>query len=286
MKTNYQIAIIGTGPAGISAALSCKSRNKDFVIIGPREGSRKISLAKKVDNYLGLEGLSGIDLNHSFISTITKNAFNHISAEVNTIYSLPEGFFIELKNGSMIEAEAVVVAIGMNPSKKIKGEDTFLGNGISYCPTCDANLYKGKDVAVIGYNQEALDEAEFLASITNSVTFVNLTGKKIELSDTIKIVEEKALEFVGEDKIESLKLETTDLVADGYFVIRDAQGPDEIIPGIELDGNHVAVKRDFSTNLPGLFACGDLVGLPYQIAKAVGEGNIAGISASRFIERR
>lgn len=286
MKKHYEIAIIGTGPAGISSALNCRSRNKDFVVIGPLEGSKKISKARLIDNYLGLEDLSGQELNRRIIDTINKKNFDHINQIVTTVYSLPQGFFLELKDGSTIEAEAVIIATGVNPSIKIKGEDKFLGNGISYCATCDANLYRDKDVVVLGYNEESVEEAEFLSSICSSVIFVNLTEKKIEFNDTIEVVEDKVLEFVGEDKAEKLVLGSRELYADGFFVIRDAKGVADLIPGIEIEKNHIRVDKEFSTNIDGLFACGDITGLPYQIQKAAGQGNVAGLSASKFVEQK
>lgn len=286
MKNKYEIAVVGTGPAAISAALNCKSRNKDIVLIGPREGSRKISLAKLVDNYLGFEDLSGKELNDRFMASILNRNIDYIDNTVTTIYTLPHGFFLELKDGAMIESQAVVVATGVSPSSKIKGEDRFLGNGISYCATCDANLYKDKKLVVVGYNQESIEEAKFLNSIASSVIFVNLTGGKVEFNDTIEVVEDKVIEFVGQEVLEGLKLKSKDLQADGYFVIRDALGVADMIPGIELNKNHIKVDRDFATNLPGLFACGDITGLPYQIMKAAGEGNVAGISASKYIESK
>ncbi|MDO5026802.1 MAG: NAD(P)/FAD-dependent oxidoreductase [Tissierellia bacterium] len=286
MKDKYEIAIIGTGPAGISSALTCKSRNKDFVLIGPSEGSQKIAKAKLIDNYLGFDNISGKDFNTKIMASIKDNDFDHIDQMVSVIYSLPESFFVELKDGKTIEAKSVIVATGVNFSSKIKGEDKFLGKGISFCATCDGNLYKDKKIVVLGYNQEAVEEAKFLSSLTSSLIFVNLTGNKIEFSDTIEVVEDKVLEFVGQDKAEKLILESGELEADGFFVIRDAQGMADLIPGIDLDRKHIRVDKDFSTNIEGLFACGDVTGLPYQILKAAGQGNVAALSASKFIEQK
>lgn len=286
MKDNFEIVIIGTGPAAISSALSCKSRNKDFIIIGPLEGSKKISKAKLIDNYLGLKEISGWEFNQIILDTIKEKKLNYINQIATTVYSLTQGFFIELKDGRSIKSKSVIIATGVNPSSKIKGEDKFLGNGISYCATCDANLYKNKDVVVIGYNQESLEEAEFLSSICSSVIFVNLTGNKIEINDTIEVVEDKVLEIVGGKKAEKLILQKREISADGFFVIRDAKGVSDLIPGIELEKNHIKVDKDFSTNIDGLFACGDITGLPYQIQKAAGQGNVAGLSASKFVEQK
>lgn len=286
MKDKYEIAIIGTGPAGISSALTCRSRSKDFVLIGPKEGSQKIEKAKIIDNYLGFNDISGREFNERIMACIKDYSFSYIDQMVSVIYSLPNGFFIELKDGSTIEARSVIVATGVNFSGKIKGEEKFIGRGVSSCATCDGKLYKDKDVIVVGYNQESIEEARFLASICSSVIFVNLTGNKIDFNDTIEVVEDKVLEFVGEDRAEKLILESRELEADGFFVIRDAQGMTDLIPGIDLEKKHIRVDGDFSTNIEGLFACGDVTGLPYQIQKAAGQGNVAALSASKFIEQK
>lgn len=284
MDTKYDVAVIGTGPAGLSAALNCYARNKKFVVIGPREGSKKISLAKKIDNYLGLDSISGNDLNEKFLQAIHTYGFKHLDLKVISVYSLPNGFFLELSDGSMVETLSVIVATGVATSKKIKGEDDFLGNGVSYCATCDANLYKEKVVVVVGDSEEAIDEANFLVSVAYKVYYIGKEANFDKLDSTIEKINEKINSIVGDTKAKKILLESREIEADGFFIIKEAQGPSDMIPGIELDKNHIKVDSKMESNLKGLFACGDIVGLPYQIAKACGQGNIAGINASKFVE--
>ena len=285
MEKIFEIAIVGTGPAGLSAALNCHSRDKDFVIIGPKEGSKKLKMTKMVENYLGFLPGSGNDLNELFLSTITKLNLEYIDTNVSNVYSLPDSFFIELANGHMIQAKSVILATGVSPSKEIKNESSYLGDGISYCATCDANLYKDKEVVVVGYNHEAIEEARFLNTVVKKVTFVNCLKDPEEIGDIddIEIINDKPISFEKDSKIK-LNLKSSQIEADGFFVIRDSKSISNLVPGIIEDKGHIKVDQNYQTNIKGLYACGDVIGLPYQIAKAVGEGNICGLNACKDIE--
>lgn len=285
MKSKYDIAIIGTGPAGLSAALNCYSRGKDLVLIGPKTGSKKVKLAERIDNYLGLGQIEGEKLNEKFLDTIETYALNHVEAQVNSVYALPDTFFLELNDGNTVEAAAVIVATGVATGKKFIGEDTFLGKGVSYCATCDGNLNKGKVVAVIGDNEEAISEANFLQTIAKKTYYIDLGFGVSNLDKGIEVIPSKSVKIVGNERAEKLILDSEQLLADSFFVIKEARLMANLIPGIEMNRNHVLVNRALETNLRGVYACGDITGLPYQISKAVGEGNVAGLNASKFVER-
>lgn len=284
MEKVYDIAIVGRGPAGLSAALNCYARNKDFVIVGPKSGSDKLLSTSQVDNYLGLSPATGEEINETFLSTIEKYELNNIDASVSSVYSLPDGFFLELKDSTMVQARSVIVATGLSSKTTIKGENRFIGKGISSCATCDGNLYRDKNLVVLAYSESAIEEANFLVDIVRSMTLIDLIGIADRLDPRIKLLDAKPLEFVGDKYAEVLVTDKGELKADGFFVIRDDKAASDIIPGIELEDKHIKVDKDFATNIPGLYACGDVCGSPYQIAKAVGEGNIAALSASKFIE--
>ena len=289
MKEKYDILVIGTGPAALSAALNCHSRDKDFALIGPNDGSKKLKMTKLVENYLGYGPGNGEDLNEAFLSSIKKFNFDHIDDLVNTVYTMPGNFMVELKSGSYLEAKSIILATGVAQAKKIKGEDQYLGQGVSYCATCDANLYKNQEVILVGYNQEAIEEANFLNTTCSKVNFVNQTGRDSAhlanvLDESIEILEGKPLSITKIDENLALRFADRLIESSAIFIVRDAKAMDQMVPGLDIKKGHVKVDDQGRTNIEGLFACGDLVGQPYQIAKAVGEGNIAGLSAAKYIE--
>lgn len=281
----YDIAIIGTGPAGISAAITSKIRNKDIILIGNKELSNKITKAHKIENYLGLPAISGKDLANNFINHLNEIGIEIYDKYVGTVYSM--NYYFVLQCGEeMIEATTVIVASGVIQNNTIKGEEEYLGKGVSYCATCDARLYKGKDVAVLGYSLDSVHEADFLAEIVNKVFYFPLNNTVPHESDKIIIVKEKPIEIIGESSISKLRTETEEYDISCVFILRDAILPDKLIPGIETDGAHIKIDVNMNTNIKGLFACGDIAGKPYQYIKAAGQGNIAALSAISYLNTK
>ncbi|MFR3291275.1 MAG: NAD(P)/FAD-dependent oxidoreductase [Lachnospiraceae bacterium] len=142
---------------------------------------------------------------------------------------------------------------------------------MSYCATCDGMLYRGKKVAVIGLSADAPEEAEFLRSI----------GCEVEYFDAARA---KKYEIRGSQRVEALIADGTEYAVECVFILRAGVAPGSLVPGLELEGPHIKVNADMATSVPGVFAAGDCVGAPYQVGKAVGEGNIAGISAAKYVE--
>ncbi|MDO5047099.1 MAG: NAD(P)/FAD-dependent oxidoreductase [Anaerococcus sp.] len=281
----YDLAIIGAGPGGLSAALNAKIRNKSVIIFG--EDSKALSKSKSIKNYLGFKDLSGSDLNEKFKESLTSYDIKFSKERIQTVYAMGSYFALELKDKSMVEATSVIVASGIDLGKGLKGEDKFFANGVNYCATCDAALYRGKDVVVIGYNEESVEEANFTSEIVGSLTYVNMYKKDLDLNENIKLIEgEIPLAFKGEKKAESLVFKSgKEISADGFFIIRDSSKPERLIPSVKLEDGHIKVDRLMQTSIKGLYACGDIVGKPYQIMKAVGEGQIAGLEASKYISK-
>ena len=280
----YDIAIIGAGPAGLSAALNSKVRNKSVIIFGT--DSKKITQTRSIRNYLGFGEISGKDLNENFKKSLAGYPLERSSKRVKTVYAMGKYFALEIENEDMmIEASSVIIATGIELARDLENEEKFFARGVNYCATCDAALYRGKKVVIIGYNQESIEDANFTSEIVGKVTFVNMTKKEVKLNDSVEVIEgEIPLGFEGENHADKLIFKSgREIEADGFFIIKDSSKPERLIPSIKLDGNHILVNRDLETSIKGLFAAGDITGKPYQIAKAVGEGQIAGLNAASYL---
>ena len=283
MEGRYEVAIIGTGPAGLEAALTLKNRNKNFVLIGSRNLSNKVEKAHAIQNYLGLPNVSGKDMMKAFQDHIDSMDIKITEERVSAVYAMGEYFALQAGEG-MIEAEAVILATGVVAGKTLPGEDALLGRGVSYCATCDAALYRGKNVIVIGYSAKEEEEAEFLSGMAAKVTYIPMYNEPVELPEKVSIVRGKPVEIKAEGGVKKVVTDQGEYEADGIFVLRDAISPGQLVPGLETDGSHVVVDRKMCASLPGCFAAGDIVGTPYQYIKAAGEGNIAAISAAAYVD--
>lgn len=281
----YDIAIIGTGPAGLSAAITAKIRNKKILLIGNPNFSDKVQKAHQIQNYLGLPAISGKDLAKAFENHINSMDITITEGKVNAVYPMGSYFGLQVSQ-DIYEAETVIVATGIVTGKAFKGENELLGRGVSYCATCDAPLYRNKTVAVIGYSPKEESEAEFLAEVCEKVLYIPIYKEETKLSDKVTIINEKPTAVIGENKVKSLQTEKNNYEVDGIFILRDSIPPSQLVSGLEIKDNHIVVNLQMETNIKGCFACGDIVGRPYQYIKAAGQGNIAGLSAVAYLDEK
>ncbi len=278
----FDIAVIGTGPAGISAAITAKIRNKNVLLLGSRELSTKISKAHSIDNYTGLPAVSGAELAERLRAHLDNVGVEITDKQVGAVYTMGDYFALQCGE-EMLEATSVIVATGIVQAKPLDGEDRLLGRGVSYCATCDARLYKGKAVAVLGYSSDSPEEAEFLSEIVDSVLYIPMNDVLPQERPNIRVVREKPLAILGDRSVTALKTDGGEYEIACVFVLRDAVMPDKLISGVETDGPHIKVDLQMRTNIRGLFACGDVAGKPYQYIKAAGQGNIAALSAIGYL---
>lgn len=284
----YDIAIIGTGPAGISAAITAKLRNKNIILFGNKDLSDKINKAHSIKNYTGLPNVTGEEL-----ATALKNHLNDLDIEitekrVNAVYSMGEYFALQVGK-EMIESKSLIIATGVTASKTLENEDEFLGRGVSYCATCDAHFCKGKDVAVIAYTKEAEEDALFLSEVCSSIKYFPLYDISNEIFDkygNIQIIKDKPIGFAGNMKAEKIICENSSYDAFSTFVVRNNISADKLVPGLKTDGTHIIVDLQMETNIKGLFACGDISGKPYQYIKSAGQGNVAALSAVAYLANK
>ncbi len=279
----YDIAVIGTGPAGLEAAITAKVRNKTVLLLGNKGSSDKVSKAHTIQNYLGLPDIAGDAMAKAFLDHAKSMGVEITEDKVNAVYSMGQYFAIQCHGGDY-EASSVIVAAGMTTMKPFKGEMENLGRGVSYCATCDAALYKGKTAIVLAYGEEDEEEAEFLAERAEKVYYLpqyEYAGKLGGNIEVTKEVKPDAIEM--KDGAAVLTTDGDTYSADGIFILRQQIAPSQLVPGLKMDGNHIEVDRSMATNIKGLYACGDITGTPYQYIKAAGEGNVAALSAVSYL---
>lgn len=334
MMEIYDIAIIGTGPAGVSAAITATIRNKKIILFGSWELSDKIRKAHLIQNYPGLPECSGEDLSNAFAAHLEKMGIEITEEKINAVYPMGETFALQTMKNEMHQARSVILASGMVQGKLLPGEEELVGRGVSYCATCDAPLYRGRSVAVIGYSPEAEEEVNFLSEVASEVLYFPVYRDEPKVAESVKVLKqtpqailnkeaaEEAFSLAQADPAKSsakdlasgealsaasdalsvdalhpgqLALQPGQLAvqtaegaypADGIFVLRSSVPAKQLIPGIEMDGEHVKVNLQMETSVPGCFACGDITGKPYQYVKAAGQGNVAALSAVGYLDQK
>lgn len=276
----YDVIVIGSGPAGITAAIYAKRRNLSILVIS--KGNGALQKAEKIDNYYGFEnGISGKELYENGIKQAKNLGIDFIEDEVINIEYINQ-FTIETVN-SKYEAKAVILATGVSRNvPNIKGIKEFEGKGVSYCAVCDSFFYKGKDVAVLGDGNYAIHEFETLKPIASSVTILTNGNTMVENRDSsIEVNSKKIREFRGNTKLEEVEFEDNTIQnLNGVFIAMGIASSSDLARkiGARIENNNIIVNENMETTVPGLFACGDCTGGLLQISKAVYEGAKAGLA--------
>ncbi len=270
MDEIFDVLIIGSGPAGVSAALTARHRGKSALIISTAMEDSPLYRAEHVDNYPGFPAATGAQLVEAFTRHAEASGVKFMHGRALAIADMGGVFGVSV-GSDFVQGRAVVIAGGLTRAKPYPGEAEFLGRGVSYCATCDGMLYRGRPVAVIGMSADAPEEAEYLRGI----------GCGVEYFDAQRA---RRYEILGGERVSSLRADGVDYPVDCVFIFRPGVAPDSLLPGLETSGGHIRVAADMATNIPGVFAAGDVTGAPYQVAKAAGEGNVAGLSACKYIE--
>ncbi len=278
----HDIAIIGTGPAGISAAITAKLRGKDVALYGKKDLSEKMKKAHMIENYTGLPHIGGEELAAAMNDHLSQMGIEITEKKISAVYAMGDYFSLQCGE-EFLEARSVIIATGVVNAALLEGEEKFLGRGVSYCATCDGVLYKGKTVAVIADTEDAAEEANYLAQLASSVLYSPLKPLQLPEADNITIIGGKPKAVTGAIKADTLVTDEGSYPVDCVFVLRDAIRPSGLVPGIETEGAHIKVNISMETSIPGVFACGDIAGLPYQYIKAAGQGNVAALSAVKYL---
>lgn len=271
VQTMIDVAVIGGGPGGISAALTLRQRGKSVTIVSSGEAESHLAKAHRVDNYPGMPEMSGTEMLEQMTRQARERGVEFMRGRATSILPMGETFGIAV-GSDYLEARAVILTTGMNLGRLYPGEAEYLGRGVSYCATCDGMMYRGKPVAVIGLSEDAPEESRFLSEI----------GCQVEYFDRTRA---KQYEIQGEQTVTALVADGTVFPVQGVFILRSGVAPEQLLTGLETAGGAITVDRNMLTNVPGVFAAGDCTGAPYQIAKSVGEGNIAALSAVKYLDQ-
>ncbi|MDE5721587.1 MAG: NAD(P)/FAD-dependent oxidoreductase [Clostridia bacterium] len=278
----YDVAIIGSGPAGISAAVNLKILGKNFIWFSSRASSKKVERAELVKNYLGLPNVTGGELAWTF-----QNHFEGMNIKLNEklvtgVYQT-EGHFTLLAENENYLSKSVILCTGVQAEKQLDGEEEFLGRGVSYCATCDGFLYKDKKIAILITDKKFEHEAEYLCGLSDKAYVMPMyNGYEIN-SPKAEIVLKNPVKVSGGMKADKVVFKDCEIDVDGLFILRGSVSPSTLVHGLQSNDGHILVNRDLSTNIKGLFAAGDCTGRPYQYAKSVGEGNVAAHSAVEYL---
>ena len=283
MEKNYDIAIIGGGPAGLSAAVTASIRNKKVIIFDANGFSPRLRKAHMVSNYLGLPNISGQDLMDKFLEhaksfepTIVREKVMYASQDDKT-------FTLGTANG-FYNTRSIILAVGASSSEIIPGEKEFIGRGVSYCATCDGHFFKGKTVAAIVTVPSALEEVDFLAEICEKVVLM----PRFKLEDPLKhsnieLASAEIDEIAGTDRVTGVRTKHEYYPVHGVFIFRDSDPIDSLFPELQLHGKAIAVGEEMETSVDGIFGAGDCTGQPWQISRATGQGIVAALSAVKYL---
>lgn len=280
----YDAIIIGAGPAGISASLYLIRAKKNILVIS-KENSSLIK-AEKIDNYYGLESLTGKELFDRGIKQAKRLGVNIIKEEVISIDFEDNSKFKVITENKEYMSKNVIIATGTSrKSPNIKGIKEYEGKGVSYCAICDAFFYKNKDVAVIGSGNYAIHEAKTLENVAKSVSILTNGEQVVENRDNslsnFNINEKSIKEVRGFDKVEEIYFDdNTSKKVSGVFIAMGTASADDLAKklGIVLKNNSIQVDENMQTNIKGIYACGDCTGGLLQINKAIYEGAKAALN--------
>lgn len=306
MENIYDVAIIGAGPAGLSASIYASRYKLKNIVLGKQVGGT-IADAHKVCNYPGVDDLTGLELGTRMYEQAKKNGAETLFESVVAIEKEGNLFKLETDAKKEIVAKTIILATGTKRNKLVvPGEEKYLGKGVSYCCTCDAMFYKDKIVGVVGGSNAATMAATMLADIAKQVYIIYrgtaLRGEPAWIDD---IKSKKNVEIIlttvvtgieGKERVEKVKLSrpfngSQYLDVDGLFIEIGSE-PNADLPmrlGVELDDKHyIVVKEDQSTSMEGIWAAGDATTNSnnlQQVVTAVGEGAVAATSIYTYLEK-
>jgi thioredoxin reductase (NADPH) len=296
-EQTYDVVVLGTGPAGLQAAIHAVRRKVRVLVLGKQHKSS--AYRAHIENYCCIAGVTGEALLQEGREKAETAGAAFLDEDVLEISKQDDAFRIKTEGGNPITANALVLAMGISRNKlRVPGEKEFLGRGVGYCVDCDANFYRDEPVVVVGDESAAVSGALTLLFYTREV---HLVSEKLQVADALaQQLKESAIilhegrqvkEINGEGGVEAVILDDgSRLDVKGIFIELGAKGAIELASGlgVNLDAatmQYVATNKKQETNIPGVYAAGDICGPPWQVAKAVGEGCVAGLEAAAYAKK-
>ncbi len=272
------VLIIGAGPAGVSAALTLRMRNIDATIL--HSGKTALGKAHRVDNYPGLPRISGQEMERIFKAQCEEAGVSYKTGLARMIQKTRRGFMI-LAGEEILNADVVLLCTGVGRLSLIEGEEALVGQGVSYCATCDGMLYRGGSVAVIAQDASFHEDVAFLQGICRVDYYKE---RKHDAPEGVNVCEGKPLSLSRtEDGKVLLATKDGEKAYDCVFILRPAVALSQLLPSLKMNGTAIATDEHMRTNVEGVFAAGDVTGEPYQIARAAGQGNIAALAIASYL---
>lgn len=291
---DFDIVIIGAGPAGLQAALHAARKKVKVGVLG-KAGNSALDRAE-IENYFGVRSIKGRDMLEISRKAAVEFGAQMMEEDLLTIEMVEGGFKLKIESLKEMTAKALILAPGISRKKlNVEGEKEFHGLGVSYCATCDCNFFKKKTVAVLGDASMAASAALLLREYAAKVYWVAKEFKaspqlmeKVAATD-IEMIKAWPTKIHGEQVVKGMLLDNgRDLTLDGVFIEMGAKGVADLAMEVNIfpdENGYIAVDRACATGTPGVFACGDVTGLPWQLAKAVGEGCLAGLNAANYVRK-
>lgn len=288
------ILIIGAGPAGIQAAIHASRKKVNTVLVG--KPSNSAMMEAHIENLFGLEKIvKGGDLLNIGVEQVKRFGCTVILQNVVSMAIDGDAFHIITESGEKIYSKAIILATGIARVKLgVPGEKEFFGKGVSYCASCDCNFYKGMIVAIIGSESEAAMSAELMTKYAKKVYWVSETIDADKALETkartagVEIIEAKLLQIKGSKAVESIMIDDgKEIKVDGVFIELGGKSSGDLAMDLDITpdiDDTIKVNENCETSVKGVFACGDIAGKPWQVAKAIGQGAVAGLSAAEYVK--
>ena len=255
----YDLLVVGGGPAGLTAAIQARARNKTVLVVTNEPTASPLCKAPRMDNYPGLPHVTGLELVQRLVEQAKELGTELRIGRVLSLMPMGDTVMVSIGN-DFAEASAVILATGVSRAAPLKGEEALLGRGVSYCATCDGRFYRGRPIVVAGDAPDLEEETEWLRSVGCEVTSVRLPG----------------LEILGDSKVTGVRTaDGEEIPCEGVFLLRASIAPSQLAIGLDLEDGYIRVDSRMATNLPRVYAAGDCTGQPLQLAKAVGQGQLA-----------